>query len=516
MASHSDFNPSSKHEAELKMYKKITEKKKNEANEILSTSKRLKTETEKRVAFQKKEIQELQKLIEKMTHSEELKLSTYAAQSDSVSFGDINMEIRDRQNELSQLKNEKEQQEEILKNIKTNITKYQKNFDESKQYYDIATKHLKDFYKNKTEYTKAAETALHKSIQTHTENEKKRQKLNYTRMLQEEIEDIHTNLFEVFQKWRRNIEQEISNQMFDDDDGVSYSVQIATNFEIVLMLNRSNGKFILINVRFRKNGDLYSCLKLSLNNVDKDTITIEKVSMKHCPSDASDNCIITLALLFCTFLQKNIVDLKDYDFYAGQENLSYRNMTFSEKKSSNFPRKTMYSHDFSFFSPYGFKDIDYNEFKPVASDCNENDKKYCIINDELIEGNKIHTDTTTYVLMRRTLPVFADFSLFLKSIKVVDRNNNFLNLAQFCANLKCNNNSPICQSDIFYKLKYDIPKSSSSNKKKTKSKPEPEPEPEPRSDANTDSSEPEPEPDTDTDMPSFGNISSVFPYTSRF
>ena len=178
MASHSDFNPSSKHEAELKMYKKITEKKKNEANEILSTSKRLKTETEKRVAFQKKEIQELQKLIEKMTHSEELKLSTYAAQSDSVSFGDINMEIRDRQNELSQLKNEKEQQEEILKNIKTNITKYQKNFDESKQYYDIATKHLKDFYKNKTEYTKAAETALHKSIQTHTENEKKRQKLD--------------------------------------------------------------------------------------------------------------------------------------------------------------------------------------------------------------------------------------------------------------------------------------------------------------------------------------------------
>ena len=128
MASHSDFNPSSKHEAELKMYKKITEKKKNEANEILSTSKRLKTETEKRVAFQKKEIQELQKLIEKMTHSEELKLSTYAAQSDSVSFGDINMEIRDRQNELSQLKNEKEQQEEILKNIKTNITKYQKKF----------------------------------------------------------------------------------------------------------------------------------------------------------------------------------------------------------------------------------------------------------------------------------------------------------------------------------------------------------------------------------------------------
>ena len=118
--------------------------------------------------------------------------------------------------------------------------------------------------------------------------------------------------------------------------------------------------------------------------------------------------------------------------------------------------------------------------------------------------------------MRRTLPVFADFSLFLKSIKVVDRNNNFLNLAQFCANLKCNNNSPICQSDIFYKLKYDIPKSSSSNKKQTKSKPEPEPEPEPRSDANTDSSEPEPEPDTDTDMPSFGNISSVFPYTSRF
>ena len=93
MASHSDFNPSSKHEAELKMYKKITEKKKNEANEILSTSKRLKTETEKRIAFPKKEIQELQKLIEKMTHSEELKLSTYAAQSDSVSFGDINMEI---------------------------------------------------------------------------------------------------------------------------------------------------------------------------------------------------------------------------------------------------------------------------------------------------------------------------------------------------------------------------------------------------------------------------------------
>ena len=128
MASHSDFNPSSKHEAELKMYKKITEKKKNEANEILSTSKRLKTETEKRVAFQKKEIQELQNLIEKMTHSEELKLSTYAAQSDSVSFGDINMEIRDRQNELSQLKNKKEQQEEILKNIKTNITKYQKKF----------------------------------------------------------------------------------------------------------------------------------------------------------------------------------------------------------------------------------------------------------------------------------------------------------------------------------------------------------------------------------------------------
>ena len=76
---------------------------------------------------------------------------------------------------------------------------------------------------------------------------------------------------------------------------------------------------------------MYSYLKLSLNNVDKDTIMIEKVIMKHCPSDASDNCIITLSLLFCTFLQKNIVNLKDYEFYAGQQNLSNRNMMFSEK-----------------------------------------------------------------------------------------------------------------------------------------------------------------------------------------
>ena len=514
MADHSDFDPYSKKEAELKMYKRLTEKKKNEAHEILDSSKHLKKQTEEHIASQKKEIEKLKKLIDKMKVSQEKQLEAYIAQSESASFGDINSEISEKEDILTKLQAEKDADEKILQNVKTNIATYQKKYDESDKHYITATKLLKDFYKNKTEYTKAAETALHKNIQTHTENEKKRQKLNYTRMLQEGIEDLHTNLFEVFQKLKHNIEQAFSNQIFDDDDGVSYSVQIATNFEIVLMLNRSNGKFILINVRFRKNGDLYSCLKLSLNNVDKDTITIEKVSMKHCPSDASDNCIITLALLFCTFLQKNIVDLKDYDFYAGQENLSYRNMTFSEKKSSNFPRKSMYSHDFSFFSPYGFKDTDYNEFKPVASNCNENDKKYCIINDELIEGNKIHTDTTTYVLMRRKLPVFADFSLYLKSVKVVDRNNNFLNLAQFCANLKCNNNSPICQSDIFYKLKYDIPKSSSSNQKTTKSKRQPEPEP--QSDANTDSSEPEPDTNTDTDMPSFGNISSVFPYTSRF
>ena len=37
--------------------------------------------------------------------------------------------------------------------------------------------------------------------------------------------------------------------MFNYDDGVSYSVHIATNFEIVLMLNRSNDKFKLVNVQ---------------------------------------------------------------------------------------------------------------------------------------------------------------------------------------------------------------------------------------------------------------------------
>ena len=63
MADHSDFDPSSKKEAELKMYKRITEKKKNEAHEILDSSKHLKKQTKEHIASQKKEIEKLKKLI---------------------------------------------------------------------------------------------------------------------------------------------------------------------------------------------------------------------------------------------------------------------------------------------------------------------------------------------------------------------------------------------------------------------------------------------------------------------
>ena len=65
MADHSDFDPSSKHEEELKTYKRKMEKKKNEAHDTLTSAKHLKQVTEHQIAFKKKRDRKVTKLNKK-------------------------------------------------------------------------------------------------------------------------------------------------------------------------------------------------------------------------------------------------------------------------------------------------------------------------------------------------------------------------------------------------------------------------------------------------------------------
>ena len=452
-----------------------------------------------------KEFTALKKLKTSLSTSAEIKLERDMAAADSNRFGGGTlMDLYETEKKIELIEKQLKKATKEYDRAKKELAKAEKDFKKKDELKKRSIAILNKFYTDKIKFLKDSETNTKKKIESRKSSDKTRaSSLRFIRTSPEIIEEPHKNLYEVFMKLKKNIDQGFEKKMLSDDDGVLYSLQLAQNFEIVLVLNRSTDKFTLITVRFRKNGDLYSCLKLSLNNVDKETITIEKVNINRCP-ERSENCVITLALLFCTFLQKSIVELKDYDA-VGEQGLSYRNMKFSEQKSSKLQKQKMYSHDFSYFSPYGFEDYAYDDLVPVATDCHQDDRKFCQMNDDLIEGNKmIAADTTTYVLMQRRLPLFDKFNEYLLKIKV----NENQSLSQLCENLKCNNDSEICQSDIFYKLK-----SNTSQVVQNKTVPDNSAT---ETEDQTDQTEDQTDQTEDQTEQAFGNVTLKFPYTSRF
>ena len=164
------------------------------------------------------------------------------------------------------------------------------------------------------------------------------------------------------------------------------------------------------------------------SNIDRNVITIENIninnnpSLNFCPQNVSDNCVITLCLLLCTFCEPKTIELRDCDCFV--EN-GYRQSKFNEATKEgkyNQPRDEIYTHDFSYFAPYGFTDKYYNRYDPVLQNCKkdpENNKKYCKLNSDKISGYQMTEDTTRFVLMTKPVEDYDKLHEYLEKVKIM-------------------------------------------------------------------------------------------------
>ena len=113
--------------------------------------------------------------------------------------------------------------------------------------------------------------------------------------------------------------------------------------------------------------------------------------------------------------------MRDCDCY--NEN-GYRQSKFNDAvRNSNYnqPRDNMYSHDFSYFAPYGFKDKYYNKHDPVLQNCKNgdgNNEKYCKSNPNKISGFQMTEDTMKFVLMTKPVEGFDKLHEYLDKVKI--------------------------------------------------------------------------------------------------
>ena len=205
---------------------------------------------------------------------------------------------------------------------------------------------------------------------------------HYPRILKiprEYMDMTFKNLKDVFEHIEAVKETAFHNNAFVD--AAHIIPLIPYKFEIALLLESGcDKKSQIISIRFRKPmGPVEGCLQLIIKSWDQKVITIDRVDIPKCNSDIKTHddpivhCYIILALLLCSYLGAKKIEIKDRDYYTKNGD-SYRQSKLISNKDSYSGK--LFSHDLSYFAPYGFKDILFNEEIPLINDNKSTDAKY--------------------------------------------------------------------------------------------------------------------------------------------
>ena len=362
-------------------------------------------------------------------------------------------------NSISKLNEKIKNTEAEMKVLTSNIKLKAKEIEATKK--AIATKE-KNFNTVKDNSTKAIakqEADVQKAVKEY--KDLRSTKLKRKKLYIRDQNHRNTTLYDAFKELSDGIDMAFKEKTFAD--GCVHTVKITENFEIVLMLDSCyTDKDVFVSILFRVFGDLRNCVRMYYSNVNKNVITIEKLNinsdptLNYCPQNISTNCIITLCLLFCTFIEPKTIELKDCDCFV--EN-GYRQQKFNEAMEDKYnqPRDKMYSHDFSYFEPYGFTDKYYNTYDPLLENCDvkgDRSNKYCKANVSKVFGNKITEGDYKYVLMTKMVEGFEYLETYLRSVKITV-NDNYVSMEQLCQNLECKNKDNVfCRNRIFHTLGY--------------------------------------------------------------
>ena len=362
-------------------------------------------------------------------------------------------------NSISKLNEKIKNTEAEMKVLNSNIKLKAKEIEATKK--AIATKE-KNFNTVKDNSIKAIakqEADVQKAVKEY--KDLRSSKLKRKKLYIRDQNHKNTTLYDAFKELSDGIDMAFKEKTFAD--GCVHTVKITENFEIVLMLDSCyTDKDVFVSILFRVFGDLRNCVRMYYSNVNKNVITIEKLNinsdpaLNYCPQNISTNCIITLCLLFCTFIEPKTIELKDCDCFI--EN-GYRQQKFNEAMEDKYnqPRDKMYSHDFSYFEPYGFTDKYYNAYDPLLENCDvkgDRSNKYCKANVSKVFGNKITEGDYKYVLMTKMVEGFEYLEAYLRNVKIMV-NDNYVSMEQLCQNLECKNKDNVfCRNRIFHTLGY--------------------------------------------------------------
>ena len=268
-------------------------------------------------------------------------------------------------------------------------------------------------------------------------------------------------LLDVFKSIDRNIKKAFKTTRFENDES-DQIYEITPNFVIRLNYEKLDN-VDLIKIRFIQPGEnKRSCIRMYVTKKQQDTMVIERVKVfeKQFPM----SCYLYLALVLCTFIRVNVVELMDTVDQLQQDStnsafLNYRRKKYSDFYSNGIPdryKDYLYPHDLSYFSDYGFVDKNYNTLKPIFSNCKPMNSPNCETNETYIDDNIDTDDVTrmTFVLMKRKMFVtpneyYNDLNSKLDQIFL-----SGLTPEQLCTKLPCIGNvfEGECTTDGYFKL----------------------------------------------------------------
>ena len=223
---------------------------------------------------------------------------------------------------------------------------------------------------------------------------------------------IIKTLFDVFKSINRNIKTAFKSTRFQNGESYQLYEIIRDIFDICLNYERLD-QDDLIKIRFIQPGEnKRSCIRMNITKKQPDTMVIERVRLlaKQFPM----SCYLYLALILCTFIHVNVVELKDTVDQLQKESTNstfpnYRHKQYNDFAIDGIPSKYtndyIYPHDLSYFSDYRFIDKHYNKLKPVFSNCSPKGSPYCETNETYLDDN-INTDDEmkiTFILMERKM-----------------------------------------------------------------------------------------------------------------
>ena len=359
-----------------------------------------------------------------------------------------------------------------LHSEKTKLGNESQKLKRNKSALDSTINDIKKRLKNLQLKRKAARMMQQMNITTGKSKTKKKiaSMHTYNRQIIPEYEDsenlsnpvIITSLGGVFDSIDRNIKTAFKTTRFMNGESDQIYVIIPSIFDIRLNYERLDNDD-LIKIRFIQPGEnKRSCIRMNITKKQQDTMVIERVRLLE--KQFFISCYLYLALVLCTFIRVNVVELMDTVDQLQKEStnsasLNHRHKKYTDFFSTGIPDKYtsyIYPHHLSYFSDYGFVDKYYNKYKPIFSNCSPMNSPDCETSEQDIDDNLDTDDVTktTFIFMERKMSMndneyYKNLSDKLENIKL-----SGLTPEQLCKMLPCMGNvfDGECTTDGYFKL----------------------------------------------------------------